>query len=68
MSESYTKEILPADTVKSTYPTLLPGNTPMPQGSGNGSLLGHKDVQTTTIYTHVLQQGGEGVISPLEDL
>lgn len=29
-------------------------------------LLGHADVATTMIYTHVLNQGGRGVISPLD--
>jgi site-specific recombinase XerD len=31
-------------------------------------LLGPADVATTMIYTHVLQQGGQGVPSPLDDL
>jgi site-specific recombinase XerD len=30
-------------------------------------LLGHTDVQTTMIYTHVLNKGGKGVRSPLDE-
>jgi integron integrase len=31
-------------------------------------LLGHKSVRTTMIYTHVLNKGGRGVRSPIDDL
>ena len=32
------------------------------------ALLGHNNLSTTMIYTHILQQAGQGVLSPLDDL
>ena len=29
-------------------------------------LLGHRNVSTTAIYTHVLNRGGRGVLSPFD--
>ena len=40
----------------------------MPSERSRLSRLGHADVSTTMIYTHVLQQGPLGVKSPLDRL
>ena len=29
-------------------------------------LLGHQNVSTTMVYTHVLNRGGRGVVSPID--
>lgn len=31
-------------------------------------LLGHQDVSATMIYTHVLNRGGQGIVSPLDNV
>ena len=31
-------------------------------------LLGHNSVETTQVYTHVMQKGGVGAVSPLDRL
>ena len=31
-------------------------------------LLGHSDVSTTMIYTHILNKGARGVLSPFDAL
>jgi integrase len=36
------------------------------RGSLRSDLLGHKNVATTQIYTHVMQKPGIGVRSPLD--
>jgi len=40
----------------------------VPQRAMVQELVGHRDVKTTMIYTHVLNRGGHGVQSPADRL
>jgi site-specific recombinase XerD len=68
-----TRAVRKADIIKGlgyhTFPHsfathLLEGSYDIPTIQ---ELLGHKDVGTTMIYTHVLNKGGRGARSPVDD-
>lgn len=49
------------------FPAAKLSNDPRSNLLRRHHLLGHADVRTTEIYTHVVRKGGFGVRSPVDD-
>ena len=63
-SAGFTKPVTP-HTLRHSFATRL-----LDRGSDIRTvqeLLGHQSVRTTMIYTHVLNRGGQGLLSPLDE-
>lgn len=74
MQKAVKKAILEAGIIKNaSYHSFRHGFATHLLENGYGirtiqELIGHSDVKTTMIYTHVLNKGPGGVVSPLDRL